>query len=592
MNKLGLSRRNFLKNAGAGAIAIGMGASATGNCKNAIISSSSAISLSNAAAAPNPSGEPYNILFILTDQERYFDAYPKGMYLPGHERLMRNGVTFTNHQICSAVCTPSRSVIMTGQHIQHTRMFDNTNFPWIEDMSTDIPTIGHMLRKLGYYTTYQGKWHLNGKMDESNVQQGELADPKIMEGYGFGDFVGPGDVIGMTRGGYEFDPFTAATAGTWLRRKGVDLNSEGKPWFMCVSLVNPHDVMFYNTDLPGQNVQDAGQLPYPVRREPPHAIYKQKWDTPLSPTRNQPWDDPGRPAAHQEYQRAEQALVGQFPREDARWKRLQDYYFNCILDCDRSVERLLKELEYLGLADNTVIVYTSDHGELCGAHGMNGKGATAFSEQNHVPLIISHPAIPGGARCKAVTSHLDLAPTMIGLTGIDSAKTGHLTRNLKGKDFSQLLKTPEQATIHAIHPAALYCYNMFAYVDADFIAAVIKGKIEGKKSSRKPDLRKRGAIRTVFDGRYKFSRYFSPLQHNRPETMEQINELNDLELYDLVSDSNETHNLAVNRNKYGELIMAMNARLNSLIDEEVGKDVGQMLPEIKGVNWTITRRDI
>jgi arylsulfatase A-like enzyme len=583
--KLGFTRRELLAASAVGAT--GLGVTSLGS---SLFAEESSLDRSEQARATR--GGPYNILFILTDQERHFDAYPNGMRLPGHERLMRNGVTFTNHQICTAVCTPSRSVIMTGQHIQHTRMFDNSGFPWIEDMSTDIPTMGHMLRKLGYHTAYQGKWHLNSKLHESNVQKGEFADPEIMEGYGFGDFVGPGDLIGTTLGGYHFDPFTTATAGTWLRRKGVDLNAEGKPWFMCVGLVNPHDVMYYNTDLSGEKVQDDGGLAFPVNSEPPHAIYKRKWDTPLSPTRKQPWDAPGRPAAHHEYQRARQSLVGQFPPEDNRWKRLQDYYFNCIRDCDRSVERLLKELEDLGLADNTVVVYTSDHGELCGSHGMHGKGATAFDEQNHVPLIISHPATRGGAKCKAVTSHLDLAPTVIGLTGIDNAETTQLTRGLRGKDFSQLLKAPEQAATHAVRPASLYCYNMFLYVDADFVAAAVKAKVEGKRPGGMPDFRKRGAIRTVFDGRYRFSRYFSPLQHNRPETMEQINKVNDLELYDLVSDPHEARNLAVDPRKHGELIMAMNAKLNALIDEEVGEDVGQMLPEIKGINWTITKRDI
>ena len=67
---------------------------------------------------------------------------------------------FENHQINSCVCTSSRSVLYTGQHIQQTKMFDNTNFPWISSMSTDIPTIGHMLREAGYYMAYKGKWHL------------------------------------------------------------------------------------------------------------------------------------------------------------------------------------------------------------------------------------------------------------------------------------------------------------------------------------------------------------------------------------------------------------------------------------------------
>ena len=69
---------------------------------------------------------------------------------PALERLQQMGVTFENHQICAAVCTPSRSTIYTGQHIVHTGMFDNTNFPWQEDMSTDIPTMGARMRQAGH----------------------------------------------------------------------------------------------------------------------------------------------------------------------------------------------------------------------------------------------------------------------------------------------------------------------------------------------------------------------------------------------------------------------------------------------------------
>ena len=107
----------------------------------------------------------------------------------------------------------------------------------------------------------------------------------------------------------------------------------------------------------------------------------------------------------------------------------------------------------------------------------------------------------------------------------------------------------------------------------------------------RPDFRKRGAIRTVFDGRYKFSRYFSPLQHNRPVTMEQIRKVNDLELYDHGRDPNEAHNLAADPMKNGELILAMNEKLNALIDGEVGEDVGQMLPKAPGVSWAVTKFD-
>ena len=109
-------------------------------------------------------------------------------------------------------------------------------------------------------------------------------------------------------------------------------------------------------------------------------------------------------------QYARRTLVGQFPSEDARWKRLQDYYLNCIADCDQHVDRILQELDDLGLAENTIVVMTSDHGELAGAHSMHGKGATAYREQLHVPLWIRHPGNAVAARAHILTINWRAVP--------------------------------------------------------------------------------------------------------------------------------------------------------------------------------------
>ena len=106
----------------------------------------------------------------------------------------------------------------------------------------------------------------------------------------------------------------------------------------------------------------------------------------------------------------------------------------------------------------------------------------------------------------------------------------------------------------------------------------------------KPDLDKRGAIRSVNDGRYRFSRYFSPLQHNLPRSFEEIIEFNDLELFDLKADPHETRNLAADPKANGELLLAMNEKLTRLIEDEVGRDEGQFLPANKA-GWNVTRMD-
>ena len=104
-----------------------------------------------------------------------------------------------------------------------------------------------------------------------------------------------------------------------------------------------------------------------------------------------------------------------------------------------------------------------------------------------------------------------------------------------------------------------------------------------------PDLKKRGSLRTVFDGRYKFTRYFAPLDRNRPTTMEELYKWNDVELFDLSADPDEMVNLAAEQTKNSELILRMNTKLEALIKAEIGIDDGRELPDIPFVTWTIDR---
>jgi len=538
---------------------------------------------------------PYNIVFILTDQERRFrpGELPRGYRLPAHERLAKNGVVFENHRINSCVCTSSRSVIYTGLHIQQTKMFDNTNFPWMQSMSTDIKTLGHHLREAGYYTAYKGKWHLTSEFETDNTLE---APTKIftqeMEAYGFSDYFGVGDIIAHTQGGYLHDGMIAAAAASWLRGKASELAQQKKPWFLAVNLVNPHDVMFYDTDEPGQPVQGKNNLTH-IAGDPAHEMYTKQWDFELPESFSQALDAPGRPAAHTDHTIGNDVMTGPIPvNETSRWRKRHNFYLNALHDVDRHIMTVLDELEDRGLASNTIVILTSDHGELGGAHQMAGKGATSYREQNNVPLIVAHPAYAGGKRCRAVTTHLDLAPTLISLTNASPEQKAAITQDLPGKDFSPVLAAPEQAGLDTVRDGQLFCFNMFASLDGDFLLKARDllqqgGPEKVKEAGLHPDMMKRGAIRSVFDGRYQFTRYFSPKQHNRPTSLEELFELNDVELFDHQNDPNEVENLALDREKNADLIMAMNAKLNRLIDEEVGEDVGQMLPDVDG-GWVAT----
>jgi arylsulfatase A-like enzyme len=538
---------------------------------------------------PDQTKRPHNVLFILTDQERHFDEYPPGVQRPALQRLQAMGTTFTNHYNCSTVCTPSRSNILTGQHIVHTGMFDNANFPWQDDMSTEIPTMGDRMREAGYYTAYKGKWHLSQDFEQPLEYDAKLLS---MEDYGFSDYLGIGDIIGMTRGGYRSDAVTASMAMGWLRSQGERCREEGQPWLLFVGLVNPHDVMFFDTDTGDESTQDQGHG-MDIARAPRHERYQATYDdAPLPDNLFQPLDEPGRPAAHENYLKVHDMMVGHIPRERDRFKRYQDYYFNCLRDMDVQLGRLLDELEDLGQLENTVIIYTADHGELGGAHGLHGKGAAPYREQNNVPLIIAHPDRPRGERCQALTSHIDLLPTVIGMSDLDADREAEVTDGLPGHNLAPLLMDPVAAGVQALRSEVLWAYNMFLYLDPAFIAAAVEARRAGRKPTVRPDLVGiRGAIRSIVDGRYRYSRYFAPRQHNRPETLEQILQHNDIELFDLENDPGENHNLAVEPERHRELIEELNARMNAIIEAEIGQDVGQMLPDADQVSWHVDRFD-
>lgn len=540
--------------------------------------------------------QPYNILFILTDQERHFrpGELPIGYELPAHDRLRKAGTYFVNHRIASCVCTSSRSVIYTGQHIQKTKMFDNTNFPWINSLDPDMPTVGDLLREAGYYTAYKGKWHMTKEFEEVNT----LGSPtKIftaeMEAYGFSDYFGIGDIIAHTQGGYIHDGITAAMAGSWMRGKGRVLAEQGKPWFLAVNFVNPHDVMFFDSGEPGTAQRPQPGLA-PMARDPDDPLYATQWEFELPLTNRQARDEAGRPPCHADYMKSHDALVGDIPDQTANWRRRHNNYLNCLRDADRNIAAVLAELDASGQADNTIIVLTADHGDLDGAHNLHAKGGTAYREQNNVPLIIVHPELAGGKECRAVTSHLDLAPTLVAMTGAAPEKKAAITKDLPGEDLSPVLAKPETAGLNDVREASLYNFNMLAYVDGDFAFRALDFVHKGGKGTQLkeagilPDLRKRGAIRSIFDGRYMFARYFSPMQHNRPSSLEQIHQFNDVEIYDLDADPCEQHNLAAGEKPDNELVVAMNEKMNRLIDDEVGHDPGDMVPPGIEGGWEVS----
>lgn len=592
-SKPGLSRRDFIKLSSGLAATAAIGLPINSLAKGAGEEGSKPVK--RKAKGEKRTTRP-NILFVFTDQERYFPSFPRGMNMPGHEWLASRGTTFTAHTISSCMCTSSRSVMMTGLQTIDNGMFENVDTPYVPNLSTKIPTIGHMLRKAGYYTAYKGKWHLNRDFEDPKPTTNLN---KEMEEYGFADFHSPGDQVAHALGGFNVDHIIAGNAVSWLRTKGNQLSSQEKPWGLFVSLVNPHDIMYFNADAPNENVQDTGKLLMTPVRAPDHAAYKKDWNYPIPASLTQSVEEKGRPQAHAEFYKSWGHVLGQIPPKKENWNRFNNFYLNSMRMVDQQLASIFNELDALGMADNTVVVFTADHGEMAGAHGLRGKGPFAYKESLHVPFYVVHPDVDGGKKCAAITSHIDIVPSLLSMAGVSSTDaTSYAGRALPGKDFSKVLgeKSPN---VHAVRDKALFVYSGIATNDSDLIGLIAEAKAKGEdpktavqKLGYKPNMKKRGTMRTVFDGRYKFSRYFSPIERNSPRNIEELYANNDVELFDLQKDPHEMVNLAALESTPKTLIDEMRAKLEAAIQDEMGKDDGREMPPVKGIKWALDRIDL
>ena len=234
--------------------------------------------LLGAPAVQRPPGRKPNILLIVTDQQRAHRDLPSAISLPGHERLLKRGVSVGNFHVNTTPCSPSRSVLFTGQHTQHTHITANLGLPPFRELSPSIPTLGHMLREQGYLTAYKGKWHLSHIEQSSNLTYG-VVEPttEALQPYGFSDFNLNGDPHGSLMTGFIYDKVTASDTVDWLQRHRDD----AQPWFLAVNFVNPHDIMFYSSGIRQEQSRLRRNFLGPLSPGPSTGVYEQHWDLPL-----------------------------------------------------------------------------------------------------------------------------------------------------------------------------------------------------------------------------------------------------------------------------------------------------------------------
>ncbi|MFO0990619.1 MAG: sulfatase-like hydrolase/transferase [Hyphomicrobiales bacterium] len=526
------------------------------------------------------SGKPYNIVFVISDQRAYRLFAEEGYSLPALEDIARHGVTFTNHYIASAMCSPSRAALLTGRPPQVNGVIDQMQTPYTPSLSPRVPNLGSVLKGLGYKTAYFGKF----EMDKALLKPDPAIDYSgALQSYGFDVFSAGGDIGSAPQSGLNSDPLIARESANWLRTSATEARRGGKPFFMVASFLNPHDIMFGNANVPGESAAEEAVSPKALPPLPASSIYDKTWSFSLPPSLDESLTAPGTPAALLEYKKGWDGWSGAIPadRKDM-WRIFYNYYLNAIRDEDRSLQQIVDVMNEMDLWQDTVFVFTSDHGEMAGAHGgQKGKGPFIYEANAHVPLLIASPAGKKAAASAALTSHLDLLPTFVGLTGLPPAIRPPAMRDLPGHDISILLADPESSHAQSPRSAVLFNYAGVMTVDGDYLSAIMASPYLGRPAPPIDQIKfgKRGFVSFVFDGRYKFGRYYAPSDFNTPQTLEEIFRHNDVQLFDLESDPEEVHNLAAESEKNSALILRMNGLLNDLIAKEVGFNDDRFLPD-------------
>ena len=204
----------------------------------------------------------------------------------------------------------------------------------------------------------------------------------------------------------------------------------------------------------------------------------------------------------------------------------------------------------------------------------------------------------GGGQCVSLTSHIDLVPSLLSFCGASPTQAAEAAgRELPGRDIAPALNNLAASDLHTVREQILFTYSGIATNDSELTRVISDGRARGvppkvavKEAGYRPNLKKRGSLRSLYDGRHKFTRYFSPIERNTPTTLEALKRWNDLELFDLHADPLEKVNLAAQADD--ALLMRLNQQLNTAIAREMGADDGREMPDFQGIDWAVSSIDL
>jgi len=348
------------------------------------------------AVAGEASAARPNVLWICTDQQRWDTIRALGnahLRTPNLDRLVESGVAFTHAHCQSPICTPSRASFLTGMYPDTIHGCINGNERW-DDAA---PLITKTLADAGYDCGLSGKFHLSAAQGriEPRVDDGYRVfewshGPQDLwpKGHAYADWLrGNGQNYTALKRKHGYVP-TEWHQTTWCANVADAFVREKRdgPWLFSLNCFDPHPPL----DPPKEFVDrfDVDSLPGPLFRDSDLAAQ-------------------GRLAAANFQSRAKKY-------SDHEAKRRQALYWAQIELIDQNVGRLLKTLDETGQRDNTIVIFTSDHGNMTGDHGLRAKGCRFYEGLVRVPLVVSCPGrFKQGLRSDALVELTDIVPTLL-----------------------------------------------------------------------------------------------------------------------------------------------------------------------------------
>lgn len=387
-------------------------------------------------AAPPHAADPRrpNVLLLVSDDQRPDTIAALGnpeIKTPALDQLARRGFAFTRAICGNPICTPSRGEILTGVASLRNGVHDFGG-----KLRPELALLPQTFQAAGYQTWYVGKWHNDGRP----TTRGYIGTRGLFASGGAKYAKPQVDWRGQPVTGYRGWIFQSADGKQQFPERGVGLTPEisqqfadaaiellhsaaqqpEQPFLIHVNFTAPHDPLLVPPAF--ADAYDPQRLTLPKNFLPQH-----------------PFD-------HGNYNGRDE-MLWPWPRTPELVRQTLAVYYAVLSDLDRQVGRILTTLEQTGLAENTVVVYTSDHGLAVGSHGLRGK-QNMYDHTLGVPLLLAGPGVPGGKRSQAQTCLRDIFPTLCQLAKIPVPAT------VEGRSLLPVLADPD-------HPLRRYQFAAF-----------------------------------------------------------------------------------------------------------------------------------